>query len=74
MYTLYKQKTMVAAPDREAVFKPLMKQYQAEVNQELNKYKRLREMDIFVLDNSIRESTVGKNIFLITLVKDTQYL
>ena len=49
----------------EDVFKPLIMQYQADVQRELKKYERLREMDIFVLDNSIRESTVGKEIIIL---------
>ena len=40
-------------------YEELMNEYQAEVGKELKKYNRLRDLDIFVLDNSIRESTVG---------------
>ncbi|XP_071487601.1 uncharacterized protein [Diadema antillarum] len=38
----------------------LVKSYQRDVNKALEKYQVLRDLDIFVLDNSIRESTVGQ--------------
>ncbi|CAH1783766.1 unnamed protein product [Owenia fusiformis] len=34
--------------------------YQNAVARDLNKYDKLKDMDIFVLDNSMRESTVGQ--------------
>ena len=34
--------------------------YQKEVARKTEKYNVLRDLDIFVLDNSIRESTVGQ--------------
>ena len=41
-------------------YKNLMKEYEKEVAKETDKYQRLRDVDCFVLDNSIRESTVGQ--------------
>ena len=41
-------------------FENLVQQYGSDVAQRTEKYSRLKELDIFVLDNSIRESTVGK--------------
>ena len=41
-------------------FENLVQQYGSDVAQRTEKYNRLKELDIFVLDNSIRESTVGK--------------
>ena len=38
----------------------LIKQYNLELNNKLNKYQSLRDLDLFVLDNSIRGSTVGQ--------------
>ena len=38
----------------------LVSGYEAEVAKETEKYQRLRDVDLFVLDNSIRESTVGQ--------------
>ena len=37
----------------------LSRDYERVVKRKLDKYNVLRDMDIFVLDNSIRESTVG---------------
>ena len=37
-----------------------MKQFDQVLRQKLKKYEVLRDMDLFVLDNSIRESTVGQ--------------
>ncbi|XP_038049048.1 uncharacterized protein LOC119722788 isoform X1 [Patiria miniata] len=34
--------------------------YRKDVNKRLEKYQALRDLDIFVLDNSMRESTVGQ--------------
>ena len=34
--------------------------YKDQVEKATEKYKRLKELDVFVLDNSIRESTVGQ--------------
>lgn len=34
--------------------------YKKDVSKALQKYQVLRDLDIFVLDNSIRESTVGQ--------------
>jgi len=36
------------------------KRYAKDVAQATAKYERLKDMDLFVLDNSIRESTVGQ--------------
>ena len=41
-------------------FDKLVQEYGSDVVQRTEKYNRLKELDIFVLDNSIRESTVGK--------------
>ena len=38
----------------------LVKDYKKDVTKALEKYQVLRDLDIFVLDNSIRESTVGQ--------------
>ena len=38
----------------------LARHYREEVAKRLEKYQVLRDLDIFVLDNSIRESTVGQ--------------
>ena len=47
-------------------FDKLVKEYCTDVAKETEKYNRLKELEIFVLDNSIRESTVGKFNFLFT--------
>ena len=39
---------------------PLLKDIKSNVNQECLKRKRLKDLDVIVLDNSIRESTVGQ--------------
>ena len=41
-------------------FKSLVHSYEKEIEKETAKYKVLRDLDCFVLDNSIRESTVGQ--------------
>ncbi|XP_022087561.1 uncharacterized protein LOC110977603 [Acanthaster planci] len=41
-------------------FETLAKFYAKDSAQELGKYKALRDLDVFVLDNSIRESTVAQ--------------
>ena len=41
-------------------FKMLFNNYEKEIERETSKYKVLRDLDCFVLDNSIRESTVGQ--------------
>ena len=38
----------------------LAKEYSINVTAHTNKYKRLRDLDVFVMDISIRESTVGR--------------
>ena len=38
----------------------ISKKYEREVEKEPLKYKSLRDLDVFVMDNSIRESTVGQ--------------
>jgi len=40
--------------------KRLARAYESDVAERLQKYQVLRDLDIFVLDNSIRESTVGQ--------------
>ena len=39
---------------------PLLKDIKSNVNEECLKRKRLKDLDVIVLDNSIRESTVGQ--------------
>ena len=39
---------------------PLLKDIKSNANQECLKRKRLKDLDVIVLDNSIRESTVGQ--------------
>ena len=39
---------------------PLLKGIKSDVNQECKKRTRLKDLDVIVLDNSIRESTVGQ--------------
>jgi len=41
-------------------FKSLVDSYEKEIEKETAKYNVLRDLDCFVLDNSIRESTVGQ--------------
>ena len=41
-------------------FKKLVAEYKSEVSQRIHKYDALKDLDLFILDNSIRESTVGK--------------
>ena len=41
-------------------YKDLAKTYHDDVAKATAKYDRLKDLDIFVLDNSIRESTVGQ--------------
>ena len=48
-------------------FENLVQQYGSDVAQNTEKYNRLKELEIFVLDNSIRESTVGKYYFVFLL-------
>jgi len=38
----------------------LFNSYEKEIERETSKYKVLRDLDCFVLENSIRESTVGQ--------------
>ena len=35
-------------------------EYKRQLEQDTEKYKRLKELDLFILDNSLRESTVGQ--------------
>ena len=46
-------------------FSNLSDQYQREVAERTKKYDVLKNLDLFILDNSIRESTVGKDIICI---------
>ena len=46
----------------KAYFSNLSDQYQREVAERTKKYDVLKNLDLFILDNSIRESTVGKKI------------
>ena len=41
-------------------FDALVAQYHGDVTKNTEKYNVLKDLDLFVLDNSIRESTVGK--------------
>ena len=41
-------------------FKKLVAEYKSEVSERIQKYDALKDLDLFILDNSIRESTVGK--------------
>ncbi|XP_052779242.1 uncharacterized protein LOC128216661 [Mya arenaria] len=43
-----------------AACRALAKKYKNDVQDKLKKYDVLRDLDVFVLDNSIRESTVGQ--------------
>ena len=43
-------------------FDKLVSQYSREAAERTNKYNSLKGLDLFVLDNSIRESTVGKSM------------
>ena len=45
-------------------FSSLTDQYQQEVAERTKKYDVLKNLDLFILDNSIRESTVGKDIHI----------
>jgi len=38
----------------------MAKRYTTDVAQAMSKYERFKDLDLFVLDNSIRESTVGQ--------------
>ena len=38
----------------------LMRRMQSKIHEEKEKRKGLKELDLFVLDNSLRESTVGQ--------------
>ena len=38
----------------------LVENFKTQVNKETEKYRRLKDLDLFVLDNSLRESTVGQ--------------
>ena len=38
----------------------LVQNYKNEVERDTAKYKELKDLDLFILDNSIRESTVGQ--------------
>ena len=40
-------------------FKKLVAEYKSEVSERIQKYDALKDLDLFILDNSIRESTVG---------------
>lgn len=49
------------APGKSATaYDDLVKTFHNEIAQETKKYNVLKDLDIFVLDNSIRESTVGQ--------------
>ena len=45
---------------KELQYEFMADDYKKQVGKETEKYKRLRDLDLFVLDNSIRESTVGQ--------------
>ena len=45
-------------------FSNLSDQYQREVAERTKKYDVLKNLDLFILDNSIREGTVGKDIHI----------
>ena len=38
----------------------LVENFKTQVNKDTEKYRRLKDLDLFVLDNSLRESTVGQ--------------
>ena len=38
----------------------LVENFKSQGNKDTEKYRRLKDLDLFVLDNSIRESTVGQ--------------
>ena len=46
--------------DETKNFDALAAEYASDVSKDTDKYQVLRDLDIFVLDNSIRESTVGQ--------------
>ena len=50
-------------------FSNLSDQYQKEVAERTKKYDVLKNLDLFILDNSIRESTVGKEIHMYIFVE-----
>ena len=50
----------VPAKIEENQFDSLAEEYTENVKRETAKYKKLKDLDLFVLDNSIRESTVGQ--------------
>ena len=45
---------------KTAFYTSLKKKYSKNVTRDTKKYKTLKDLDLFVLDNSIRESTVGQ--------------
>ncbi|CAG2220393.1 unnamed protein product [Mytilus edulis] len=63
MYQSYLSKLKIKKMAREACngqFKNLAKVYEQDVAESIKKYEVLKDLDLFVLDNSIRESTVGQ--------------
>ena len=58
----------------KAYFSNLSDQCQREVAQRTEKYDVLKNLDLFILDNSIRESTVGKEIHMCLLRLHLSYL
>ena len=44
----------------EEEFNKLVSQYAHDVDKATEKYQVLKDLDLYVMDNSIRESTVGE--------------
>ena len=51
---------MGSLPTKFRGLSSLSEEYQKSIEKEMTKYERLKNLDLFVLDNSIRESTVGQ--------------
>ena len=50
----------VQAKLKKEDYDSLTKEYKENVKIETAKYRKLKDLDLFILDNSIRESTVGQ--------------
>ena len=50
----------VQAKLKKEYYDSLTKEYKENVKIETAKYRKLKDLDLFILDNSIRESTVGQ--------------
>ena len=50
----------VQAKIKKEYYDSLTKEYKENVKIETAKYRKLKDLDLFILDNSIRESTVGQ--------------